>query len=409
MSISWVLAWRNLWRHRRRTWLTVGAMILCNILLVGLISLQFGVYAMMIDNMLGSVTGHLQIQHPEYLEDERMRQTVPRATEWPDKIAQIPGVRGVTVRATGFALAAGTERSFGIRVVGVQPAGEPTVSSLPGLVKQGRYLKDGSAAEAVIGARLAENLKVTVDDELVLLGSGRDGSVAASIATIVGIIESGFPEVDQTLAQVPLAFFDDTFSMRGEAHSVVIRLDALNDLDSVAANIQILLPSGDSLALRTWEELQPGLKQAIKSDLVSAWFMYAVLIVLVALSVLNTQLMSVLERTHEFGVMLALGLSPGRLARLVGMETCLLGALGLVIGLSLGLALTWYLSVHGFTYPGMEELAARFNLSGRMYPQVSVLTTLWGPLTVFVGVLLAAVYPALLLFRLRPVEAMQAV
>ncbi|MDA8961764.1 ABC transporter permease [Congregibacter sp.] len=409
MSISWVLAWRNLWRHRRRTWLTVGAMVLCNTLLVGLISLQFGVYSMMIDNMLGSVTGHMQIQHPEYLEDERMRQTVPHATDWIDKIAALPGVRGVSVRAMGFALAAGTERSFGIRVVGVQPSRESVVSSLPGLVKQGRYLKNGSAAEAVIGARLAENLKVTLGDELVLLGSGRDGSVAAAIPTIVGIIESGFPEVDQTLAQVPLAFFDDTFSMRSEAHSVVIRLDALNDLDRVAASIQTLLPHDESLALRPWEELQPGLKQAIKSDLVSAWFMYAVLIVLVALSVLNTQLMSVLERTREFGVMLALGLSPGRLARLVGMETCLLGALGLVLGLTLGLILTYYLSVHGFTYPGMDELAARFNLSGRMYPQISLLSAFWGPLTVFAGVLLAAVYPAMQLFHMRPVEAMQAV
>ncbi|MFT4872441.1 MAG: putative ABC transport system permease protein [Congregibacter sp.] len=289
--------------------------------------------------------------------------------------------------------------------------GRPTVPGIGGVIfagarKTGSYLKDGSAAEAVIGARLAENLKVTLGDELVLLGSGRDGSVAAAIATIVGIIESGFPEVDQTLAQVPLPFFDDTFSMRGEAHKVVIRLDALNDLAGVAANIQTLPPHDKSLSLQSWEELQPGLKQAIKSDMVSAWFMYAVLIVLVALSVLNTQLMSVLERTREFGVMLTLELSPGRLACLVGMETCLLG---LVLGLPLGLVRTFYLSVHGFTYPGMEELAARFNLSGRMYPQISLISAFWGPLTVFAGVLLAAVYPTMQIFSMRPVEAMQAV
>jgi len=137
--------------------------------------------------------------------------------------------------------------------------------------------------------------------------------------------------------------------------------------------------------------------------------MYGVLIVLVAFSVLNTQLMSVLERTREFGVMLALGMSPSSLARLVGMETLLMAGLGLVLGVLLGALLTGYLSVVGFTYPGMEEMAVKFNMSARMYPQVSILSLLWGPLTVFLGALLAAVYPALRLLRLQPVAAMRAV
>ncbi len=141
----------------------------------------------------------------------------------------------------------------------------------------------------------------------------------------------------------------------------------------------------------------------------SAWFMYAVLILLVAFSVLNTQLMSVLERTREFGVMLALGMSPSRLARLVGMETLLMSGLGLLLGVLLGALLTGYLSVAGFTYPGMEEMAVKFNMSARMYPQVSILSLLWGPLIVFLGALLAAVYPALRLLRLQPVSAMRAV
>lgn len=409
MNLTWLMAWRNLWRHRRRSWLTVGAMVLCNILLVGLISLQLGTYSMMIDNVLGSVTGHIQLQHPDYLEDERVRQTVDDGAALAREMATIPGVAAAAPRSQAFALAAGDERSFGIRVTGVVPTGESSVSSLPGLVREGRYLRGNSDAEAVIGARLAENLKVSPGDELVLLGSGRDGSVAAAIATVVGIIESGFPDVDQALTQVPLGFFDDTFAMRGAVHSVVLRLDSLDDEAAVRQLIEARLPPDADIAVRPWRQLQPGLEQAIRSDMISAWFMYAVLIVLVALSVLNTQLMSVLERTREFGVMLALGLGPGRLARLVGMETCLLGLIGLVIGLLLGTALTVYFSVYGLTYPGMEEMAARFNLAERMYPEVSLLSTLWGPLTVFAGVMLAAIYPALQLFRLQPVAAMRAV
>ena len=140
----------------------------------------------------------------------------------------------------------------------------------------------------------------------------------------------------------------------------------------------------------------------------SAWFMYAILIVLVAFSVLNTQLMSVLERTREFGVMMALGVKPTRLGALVMAETAVMSGLGLAIGATLGFMLTYYLSIVGFSYPGMEEMAAQFNLSDRMYPSLSVLSIMLGPGIIFIFSLLASIYPALRLFFLQPVSAMRA-
>ena len=155
-------------------------------------------------------------------------------------------------------------------------------------------------------------------------------------------------------------------------------------------------------------KLQPGLKQAIQADMTSAWFMYIVLIVLVAFSVLNTQLMSVLERTREFGTMMALGLKPGNLSRLVIMETLMMSCLGLLIGVLIGFIITAYLSVVGFYYPGMEEMAVKFNLPDRMYPSISLLSLLLGPGIVAICSLLAAIYPATRLYRLLPIEAMRA-
>ncbi|MCP4048925.1 MAG: ABC transporter permease, partial [Gammaproteobacteria bacterium] len=153
----------------------------------------------------------------------------------------------------------------------------------------------------------------------------------------------------------------------------------------------------------------PGLKQAIQADMTSAWFMYAVLIVLVAFSVLNTQLMSVLERTREFGVIMALGIKPRRLAFLVLLETFLMASLGLLLGVLLGGIVSGYFAFTGFAYPGMDEMAAKFNMSPVMYPAVGPLSLLLGPSVVFVFCLFAAIYPALKLYGLRPVEAMRAV
>ena len=409
MNITLRLAWRNLWRHRRRTWLTVGAMIFCNVLLVFLISLQLGSYNMMIENTLNASTGHIQVQHQGYLDDQKMRQTVPGVAQLADSLREHYSLQAVAARASAFALASSEERSFGIQVSGVQPAFETQVSTFPGLVTSGRYLRGSEASEVVIGAVLAENLKVKLDDEITLLGSGLDGSFAAAVATVVGIIETGIDQVDRSVAQVPLAWFQEVFAMGDHGHTVVMQVADLDLVPAALQQVQAHIDSQANLVALDWDTLQPGLQQAITSDMASSWFMYGVLILLVAFSVLNTQLMSVLERTREFGVMLALGMAPGKLARLVGIETLLMSILGLTVGVLLGAIVAGYFNVFGFYYPGMDEMAARFNLPDRMYPQISFLSLFWGPGTVFLGVLCASIYPAMRLYRLQPVDAMRAV
>ena len=141
------LAWRNLWRHSRRTWLTVGAMIFSNTLLVFSISLQFGGYSMMIDNTLQAYSGHIQLQHPRYLDEPKMRYALADAETSAANLRNQLGLASISARATGFALASSEERSYGLQILGVDAEHEPMVSTLPGLVKQGRYLKPGAVEE----------------------------------------------------------------------------------------------------------------------------------------------------------------------------------------------------------------------------------------------------------------------
>ncbi|MFV2032661.1 MAG: ABC transporter permease, partial [Gammaproteobacteria bacterium] len=236
-----------------------------------------------------------------------------------------------------------------------------------------------------------------------------DDSFAAGVVKVVGIFETGSPDIDRNMAQVNLAYFQDAFAMQNKGHSIAIRAPRIDEVDALQQRIQALLADRDGLVVLNWDRLQPGLKQAIQADMTSAWFMYMVLIVLVAFSVLNTQLMSVLERTREFGVMMALGLKPGNLSRLVMMETAMMASIGLALGVLLGFTITWYLSIAGFSYPGMEEIAAKFNLPDRIYPSVSFLSLTLGPGIVAIGSLTAAIYPALRLYILLPIEAMRAV
>ena len=408
MSITFRLAWRNLWRRKRRTWLTVGAMVFSNILLVFMISLQLGMYGMMIENTLKAQTAHLQVQAPGYKDDHKMRQVVPEVEQVAQRIRE--GLKSdlVAARATAFALVSSAERSYGLQITGVEPQFEAQVSSLPGLIKEGTFFTDPMAGEIVIGQTLAKNLQVGLGDELTFIGSGRDGSIAAAVAVVVGIFESGMADLDRSFAEIPLGFFQDTFSMEGAGHAIAILAPSLVQVGAIRSQVDSLLPEGVDLVVHDWDTLLPGLKQAIQADFVSAWFMYGVLIVLVAFSVLNTQLMSVLERTKEFGITMALGVTPGRLGRLVLLETALMGFVGMILGMLLGAALVLWLGQHGFTYPGLEEMGGKFNLPGRIFPELTMVGLLLGPLIVLFASVVASLYPALRLRWMEPVAAMRA-
>jgi ABC-type lipoprotein release transport system permease subunit len=383
-------------------------MVFANIILVFLISLQVGMYGMMIDNSLRAQTGHLQVQAPGYIDDHKIRQVVPDVIELAAELRSGLGTTEVAGRASAFVLASSADRTYGLQITGVEPEFETQVSSLPGLVKEGRFLEDMSAGEIVIGSVLARNLRVGVGDELTFLGSGLDGSFAAAVVTVVGIFDSGVSDVDRGFAEVPLGFFQETFSMGAAGHAVVIMAPGLLQVGSVQSRAAALLPEGEGLVIHDWDALLPGLKQAIQADMAGGWFMYAVLVVLVAFSVLNTQLMSVLERTKEFGIVMSLGVTPRRLGRMVMLETTLMGTLGMFLGVLLGGVLVLWLNQTGFSYPGLEDMAGKFNLPGRIYPQVSAIGLLLGPLVVLASSIAASIYPAIRLRWLEPVAAMRA-
>jgi ABC-type lipoprotein release transport system permease subunit len=408
-GLSFRLAWRNIWRQKRRTWLTALAMIFSNVLLIFMISLQLGSYDLMINNTLRMFSGQVQVQHAGYLEELKMRQDVSQVRQLAGAIRNRVPAASVAARASAFVLLSSEERSFATQLVGVEPEYEPGLSTIPGLVSRGRYLGTPGAAEIVIGSVMARNLKVEPGDELTFLGNGLDGSFAAGVVEVVGTFESGSQDLDRSLAEVPLGYFQEAFAMDGSGHVIAISMDSLDALPAVMEPLRAELTGQPELVALDWETLMPGLKQAIQADFTSAWFMYGVLIILVAFSVLNTQLMSVLERTREFGVILALGVKPRRLAFLVLLETFLMAALGLLIGVLLGAMVAGYFATVGFAYPGMDEMAAKFNLPAVIFPSIGPVSLMLGPTVVFVFCLFAAIYPALKLYGLRPVEAMRAV
>ena len=147
---------------------------------------------------------------------------------------------------------------YGVQIVGVEPTFEPRVSTVPGLVSEGRFLDDSSAPEIVIGTRLSRNLKVGIGDELTVVGSGRDGSFAAAIVNVVGVFDSGMSEVDRSFAEVPLQFFQDTFAMGDAGHNIVVNASDLSAVAGIQQAAQALLPATEGLTLYHWNRTAAG-------------------------------------------------------------------------------------------------------------------------------------------------------
>ncbi|MGD9042837.1 MAG: ABC transporter permease [Desulfobacterales bacterium] len=412
MSIETKMAWRNIWRNPRRTILTVSAITFASVLLVFMLSFQFGSYETMINTSVKISTGHLQVQAQKYREKKSIRFVIPEPQAVARIVAQIPEVAAYTFRGQAFSLLSSKNRTYGVMVSGIDPPKEAHVSRLKQLVREGNFLAADDVNQAVVGRLLAKNLRVAVGDELTLLGQGRDGSIAATVVHVKGIFSSGIDDFDRSAMQIPLATFQDVFSMDGAVHEVVVIGKSLSEISAIKAQLKTALSdlnSSKPLKALDWQELMPGLRQAIEMDLVSGLIFYGLLIVVVAFSILNTFLMAIFERTKEFGVMMAIGTTPRRLTKVLLIESMAMTMIGIMAGILIGIGITYYFQVHGIDFSGGSELLSQFGITGRMYPKLSLLSVSIGPFMVLLFTFMAALYPALKIRRLRPVEAMMAI
>lgn len=405
------MAWRNVWRNRRRSLLTMAAIAFACALLVFMLSFQFGSYEAMINAAVKVHTGYFQIQAPGYQDKREIRLVVADPEAVARLIDAVPEVTAYTFRANAFSLAASNDRTYGISVTGIDPVREFNVSSLKTLVRDGVFLSPGDGPEALVGALLAKNLRVGIGDPITLLGQGRDGSIAATVVTVKGIFASGQDDFDRNALYIPLGYFQELYAMRGAVHEIVGMTSSIWAVPAVERRLKQELERLDRdkngpLAILDWKALMPGLAQGIYLDLVSGLIFYLLLIVVVAFSIMNTFLMAIFERTREFGVLMAIGTTTGRLTRLLLTESMMMTFVGMGAGMLLGSLVTLYYQIVGIDFGGASEILKQYGIPGRMYPILTVPSLVIGPFLVCFITFWAALWPALRVRRLTPVKAM---
>ncbi len=399
------LAWRNLWRRRQRTGLCLASIAMVSALLIFMLSFQLGVYATMIQSTLRIFDGYAQVQPRGYAADPTLERTISAPLALARAAQSSPGLIAAP-RVNAFAILAHGERSYGAAVVGVDPAKEAQVSSVPETIRQGRYLLPADGAAAVLGDILARNLAVGVGDKVTVLGQARDGSVAADVLTVEGVYHSGVPELDRTILEMPLARAQDTFAMDGAVSTIALGGPSLAAVNGALAKLRPLA-GRDGAAVLDWTALEPAIRDAIALKVATSMMFYLTLVVVVAFIVLNTLLMSVLERAREFAMLLALGMRPAAIGLMVWFELLALGLAGCALGTAMGAGVTWWFARHGVVIAGMGSVLAQFGLPSRLYPTLTPLSTLVGPGGLMIAILLGGIAPYVRVARLTPANALR--
>jgi len=398
------IAWRNLWRNKRRTWLTVGGIAFAVWLLVFARSMQDGTFGAMVDNGARLMPGHVQVQHLEYHDAPQMEYTI-HGSRIVDALNASGDFDFVSERAQGFALVSAGEKSFGAQVIGVEQAVEAQWSSLASGNIEGRYLQ--GSGEAFIGEVLARNIGVGLNDELVVLGTANQGGIAALALNVVGIVTSGITDLDRAILLVQIDDFREAWGMApDESHAVVGIGKTLERSERGLARVAREDPAHNYL---NWRMLMPEAEQMWDMKIVSTEGMFYIIAIIVGFSVVNTFMMLIFERTSEMGVLMAIGMKPGYLLAQLQFEALLVALVGVAVGALLAAGLIIPLGESGLPYPveGMDGLMQSMNMPDRLYPVFDLRPLYIAGAIMILGTQLAAFIPGVRIFRLRPVEAIR--
>ena len=401
------MAWRNLWRNQRRTALALSAIGLSVMLVLAYTSILRAYGGWIVETITGPMLGHVQAHAPQWRKDQLMDRTLRGVTATLDEIRRDPDVAGATARLYAPALAARGEEGFAVIVMGIDTALETGPA---------RLITDVTAPlderHAFIGRQLAEMMGVRAGDEVAIVGQGVDGSVANDLFTVKALVTTSVDLVNRQGILLQLSTAQALFAMPDEAHEIVIHARRPEVSGALAQRLSRAATLAGAEVL-DWQTLAPEFVTLVRiTDLAGTLVLFLVFIAAAA-GVANTMLMATFERTREFGMLLALGTSPGRLMRLVMAESVALGIIGALIGTSIGVALVFVTHRTGIEYSwlaggGPSELSfAGLRWSLRFYPTLDVVDVVRTIAAVCVTSLVAATWPALRAGRLQPVRALR--
>ncbi len=402
--VIYKIAFRNIFRQKRRSTLTALTMLGGFVLAAVAIGWADGAYNHIINMFTRNRLGHIQIHAKGYLDKPSLYNNIDHVEKLGKRIMQVEGVEAWSPRLYSAGLASVGEKSTAVRIIGVDPERENTATHFDRKVVEGTSLSLNPAGEVLLGKGLARTLHAKTGDEVIIVSQAADGSLANDLYRMTGIIESGDDAQDSMAFYLHLADAQELLVMEERVHEMIIIVDSLNKVRVLSREITKAIQRPD-LVVAPWQEFAKSFYTAMKADKMGNWIMIFIIILIVAIGVLNTVLMSVLERQREYGLLKAMGTRPRQILCLVLYEVNIIAIFSIVTGSGLAYLANNWLSRHGislsepFSYGGMtfKTMYAEVNLKSFLIPTLAVLAT----------AVLVSLLPALKAARTDPAKTMR--
>ncbi len=396
------LALRNLLRQKRRTLFTGLSMLVGFVLASFFIGWADGTYNHIIDQFTRNRLGHIQVHHQGYLEKSSLYTTIGSPLEVGEEIAQEEQVASWTPRIFSAGLVSVGKKSAGAEIIGIHPEKEQATTSFASKVTAGAYISE--PGEVLIGKELADILKAEVGEEIAIFTQAADGSIAEQAFEIAGFVDTGSPQLNRSAFYMPFSTAQQFLVLYNQAHEIAVTVNDLRQVPEVTAALERRLSDGE-LSVAPWQEFASEFYRAMQADKNGMYISLLVVIIVVAITILNTILMSVMERRKEYGMMKAVGTRPGQIVGMVLTETFLLAAMCIVVGSLIGWGLNSYLGEYGIRLGSplewggvqMEYMKGEVNARSFYLPALTVLLTS----------LLVCLPPALKAARTEPAKTMR--
>jgi putative ABC transport system permease protein len=400
------LAWRNIWRYKRRTLIVVLAIAIGLALMMWYDGLIAGFDQAIYGNAIKVLGGNIQVYAEGYHSKTNSNALLPLADDQAVVKAALaqPQVLAATRRITTGGMATSREGAFAVEITGIEPEQEKDINLAAQHVVAGRYLTTNDADMMLIGKGLADAMDIQVNDRITLVGQATHAQTRQRTMTVVGIFDLGMPDLEKRTIYISLSEAQDLYGLAGRTTEVAIVLKQLGDEGVVIAKLRPILPGYE---IDSWETNFPELRAAIntKSGVMN---IFGVIMVLIAgIGILNMLLMAVYERTREIGLLGAMGLKPRQISFLFILEGTLIGLVGVVVGIILGLMINGLFKRVGLDFTQYASLTSYMALiSGRVYPTWGVDKLLWRSLIVAIISALAAFVPAREAAQREPADAL---
>jgi ABC-type lipoprotein release transport system permease subunit len=409
MTLYLRLAWRNIWRHRRRTVIIVLAMALSLGMMMFYDGLMDGFNNAIAGNAVRVLGGNVQVHAAGYREKVDSNPLLPL----PDDTAVVkaalaqPNVIAAARRIQTGGLITNHEGSFSMSIIGIEPKVEAPVSLIAAHVVAGRYLQADDQDSVLVGKGLADALALKVGDRVTMVGSDIHKQNRQRTMTVIGIYDIGIPSMEKATSYISLAEAQDLFGLRGQSTEVQITLKRVGTENAVVSALTPLLPGYE---VESWAKNYPELSNAVGRKNVVMDIFSIIIVMIAGIGILNLLLMAIYERTREIGLLGAMGLKPYQIATTFILEGTMIGFVGLLAGVVVGLVINLSLMRVGMDYSQFAGVTDYMALiSGKVYPTLGVSKLFMRAIIMLVIATLAALIPASLASRREPADALHQV